>query len=203
MALLPDDPREQKWFLGWFLLVGGLALFWFYVYSPRAVELTETEDRVAQLQEQNRQAEARVGNLDELREEMEQVEGVYQTLHDLVPPRAEVPAIYERIAEQVETLGIELNEVTPENPSPVEGSVFQRQQWTMQVEGSYHDVGAFITQVASFPRIVRPRIRDLRPGDESNTGDVPVVASLGLEMFVLPPDTTSAEDGDEEEEGES
>lgn len=199
MAILPDDPRSQKWFLGWFLLVGGFALFWFYVYSPRGTELTEMEDRVAQLEEQNRRAEAEIGNLDDLREEMERVEAVYQTLRDLVPPRAEVPAIYERIAEQVETLGIELNEVTPENPSPVEGSVFQRQQWSMQVEGSYHDVGQFMTQVASFPRIVRPAIVDLRPGDETNTGDVPVVAGMTLEMFVLPPDTTAVEAGEGEE----
>jgi type IV pilus assembly protein PilO len=199
MAILPDDPRSQKWFLGWFLLVGGFALFWFYVYSPRSTELTEMEDRVAQLEEQNRRTEAEIGNLDDLREEMERVEAVYQTLRDLVPPRAEVPAIYERIAEQVETLGIELNEVTPENPSPVEGSVFQRQQWSMQVQGSYHDVGQFMTQVASFPRIVRPAIVDLRPGAETNTGDVPVVAGMTLEMFVLPPDTAAAEVGEGEE----
>lgn len=202
MALLPDDPRSQKWFLGWFLLVGGFALYWFYVHSPRTTELTEMEDRVAQLEEQNRRAEDEVGNLDDLRQEMERVEGVYQVLRDLVPPRAEVPAIYESIAERVETLGIELNQVTPENPSPVEGSVFQRQRWSMQVEGSYHDVGAFVTHVASFPRIVRPSVQDLRPGSATNTGEVPVVASLGLEMFVLPPDTATAAAADEEE-GES
>lgn len=199
MAILPDDPRSQKWFLGWFVLVGGFALFWFYVYSPRSTELDEMEDRVAQLEEQNRRAEAEIGNLDELRQEMERVEAVYQTLRDLVPPKAEVPAIYERIAEQVESLGIELNEVTPENPSPVEGSVFQRQQWSMQVQGSYHDVAQFMTQVASFPRIVRPSIVDLRPGDRTNTGDVPVVAGMKLEMFVLPPDTTAAGAGEGEE----
>lgn len=199
MAILPDDPRSQKWFLGWFVLVGGFALFWFYVHSPRVTELDEMEDRVAQLEEQNRRAEAEIGNLDDLREEMERVEAVYQTLRDLVPARAQVPAIYERIAQQVEALGIELNEVTPENPSPVEGSVFQRQQWSMQVEGSYHDVGEFMAQVASFPRIVRPSIVDLRPGDETNTGDVPVVAGMQLEMFVLPPDTTSAAEGEGEE----
>lgn len=199
MALLPDDPRAQKWFLGWFVLVGGFALFWFYVYSPRADELTEMEDRVAQLEEQNRRAEARVGDLDALREDMERAEGLYRTLRELVPPRAEVPVIYESIAEQVERLGIELNEVTPENPQPVEGSVFQRQRWTMQVEGSYHSVGSFITHVASFPRIVRPMIQDLRPGQPTNAGEVPVVAGLALEMFVLPPDTASAAEGDEEE----
>ncbi len=201
MALLPEDPRSQKWFLGWFVLIGGFALFWFYVYSPRTTELDEMEDRVAQLEEQNRKAEAQIGNLDDLRAEMERVEAVYQTLHDLVPPRAEVPDIYQRIAEQVEVLGIELNEVTPENPQPVEGSVFQRQRWSMQVEGSYHEVGQFITRVASFPRIVRPSIVDLRPGGETNTGDVPVVANLGLEMFVLPPDTaTTADEGEGGEE---
>lgn len=206
MALFPDDPRRQRWFLGWVLLLGAGALFWFYVHQPRAQRLTEMEDRIAQLQEQNRRAEARMGDLDQLRRELTRAERLYQILRDLVPPRAEVPSIYESIAQQVETLGIELNQVTPENPQPVEGSVFQRQEWTMQVQGGYHDVGEFITEVASFPRIVRPMVQDLRPGEETNAGDMPVVANLGLEMFVLPSDTTgrqSGEGSEQEGEGES
>lgn len=192
MAIGPDDPRSQRWLLGVLFLLGGFGLYWFYMYQPRSQELTEMEDRIAQLQERNRQAEQQIGNLDELRAELQQTEQLYQAVRDLVPPRAEVPAIYESIAQQVERLGIELNQVTPEEPEPVENSVFQRQQWSMAVEGPYHQVGEFVTRVASFPRIVRPMIVDLRPGGETNAGDVPVVANLTLEMFVLPPDTAAA-----------
>lgn len=190
MALLPQDQRDQKRFLGLFVAVALGVLFYMYVYSPRADELDEREDRIAQVQQQNRQAEARIGDLDALRAELRRQEQLYAVLEELVPPRAEVPAVYESVAQEVETLGLELNRVTPSNPQPVEGGYYQQQVWQMEVEGNYHTVGEFLTRVASLPRIIRPMIREIRPADRTNTGELPVVAGFGLEMYVLPQDTT-------------
>lgn len=196
MALYPDDPRGQRWFLGTILVAAVGALYFVYLYQPKQDELAELEDRVAQLEQQNRRAEARIGNLDELREEIRKTERTYRALRQLVPPRAEVPAVYESIAEQVESLGLELNRVSPDNPQPVEGSVYERQEWVMEVEAPYHTLGEFLTRVASFPRLVRPEVQEIRPASRTNTGDMPVVASLNLEMFVLPPDTASSGGGE-------
>lgn len=189
MALLPENPRDQKRFLGLVLALAVGALFYFYVYTPRAEELDETEDRIAQLQQQNRQAEARIGNLDEVRAELRRQEQLLSLLQDMVPPRAEVPAVYESIAQVVQTLGLELNRVSPSNPQPVEGGYYQQQIWQMEVEGGYHTVGEFLTRVASLPRIIRPVINEIRPAQRTNTGELPVVAGFGLEMYVLPSDT--------------
>jgi type IV pilus assembly protein PilO len=195
MALLPQDQRDQKRFLGVVLAVAVLGLFVYYIYMPRSQELDEQEDRIAQLQQQNRQARAQIGNLDELRAELRRQEQLFAVLQDLVPPRGEIPAVYESIAEEVETLGLELNRVTPSNPQPVEGGYYQQQTWQMEVEGSYHTVGEFLTRVASHSRIIRPVVQEIRPASRTNTGELPVVAGFGLEMYVLPPDTASAGSG--------
>ncbi len=195
MALLPQDQRDQKRFLGVVLAVAVLGLFVYYVYMPRSQELDEQEDRIAQLQQQNRQARAQIGNLDELRAELRRQEQMFAVLQDLVPPQAEIPAVYESIAEEVETLGLELNRVTPSNPQPVEGGYYQQQTWQMEVEGSYHTVGEFLTRVASHSRIIRPVVQEIRPASRTNTGELPVVAGFGLEMYVLPTDTASAGSG--------
>lgn len=195
MALLPQDQRDQKRFLGVVLAVAVLGLFVYYVYMPRSQELDEQEDRIAQLQQQNRQARAQIGNLDELRAELRRQEQMFAVLQDLVPPQAEIPAVYESIAEEVETLGLELNRVTPSNPQPVEGGYYQQQTWQMEVEGSYHTVGEFLTRVASHSRIIRPVVQEIRPASRTNTGELPVVAGFGLEMYVLPTDTASTGSG--------
>lgn len=195
MALLPQDQRDQKRFLGVVLAVAVLGLFVYYVYMPRSQELDEQEDRIAQLQQQNRQARSQIGNLDELRAELRRQEQMFAVLQDLVPPQAEIPAVYESIAEEVETLGLELNRVTPSNPQPVEGGYYQQQTWQMEVEGSYHTVGEFLTRVASHSRIIRPVVQEIRPASRTNTGELPVVAGFGLEMYVLPTDTASAGSG--------
>lgn len=197
MALLPQDQRDQQRFLGVVLALAVGGLFVYYIYTPRSEELDEREDRIAQLQQQNRQAEARIGDLDELRSELREQERMFRVLQDLVPPRAEVPAIYESIAEEVEALDVELNYVSPANPTPVEGGYYQQQTWEMEVEGSYHALGEFLTRVASMPRIIRPVIQEIRPASRTNTGELPVVAGFGLEMFVLPSDTAGAEASDD------
>ena len=198
MALLPQDQRDQKRFLGLILALAVGGLFYFYVYSPRSTDLDEQEDRIAQLQQQNRQARAQIGNLDELRAELRRQEQLFALLQDLVPPQAEVPAVYESIAQEVETLGLELNRVTPSNPQPVEGGYYQQQTWQMEVEGPYHTVGEFLTRVASHSRIIRPVVQEIRPASRTNTGELPVVAGFGLEMYVLPSDTTSRSSGSQE-----
>ena len=55
----------------------------------------------------------------------------------------------------------------------------------MSVEGEYHRIGAFITHVASFDRIVRPQIVDITPSGETPSGRQLVTAVLSLETFVL------------------
>ena len=55
----------------------------------------------------------------------------------------------------------------------------------MIVEGSYHAVGEFLTNVASFSRIVRPRVIEVVPAGTSGSGRQLVRATFSLETFVL------------------
>ncbi|MFW6010783.1 MAG: type 4a pilus biogenesis protein PilO [Gemmatimonadota bacterium] len=202
MAFLPDDPERQKYALGIILLVAGAALYWFYVHQPRADELVEMEDRVAELEYHNRQAEARTDNLDAVREELEESERVLGALQELVPSGAEIPEIYESIANETRALDLDLVNVVPSQPTPAETEYYLRQNWEMVIEGTYHDVGAFLTRVASFRRIVRPEVDEIRlsDGETAAGGDRGSLlrVSFGLETFVLPP--SGGSDGDEEAE---
>jgi type IV pilus assembly protein PilO len=195
MALLPQDPRDQKRFLGILGALVVLVLFWMYVYSPTRTKQNELEDRVAQIQFQNRQAEARTGNLDKLREELAHDEGLSQALQKLVPSKAEVPQIYEAIAQQSQSLGLELQQVVPSSPKADSGSYYLHQDWEMRIKGDYQSVGQFLTRVASFDRIVRPEVTEIRPAEQTPSGRQLVTASFGLESFVIPPDTTGNKSG--------
>lgn len=199
MAFLPEDPQRQKYVFGIVLLIAGGALYYFYVHQPRADELVEMEDRVAELEYHNRQAEARTENLDAVREELEQSERILRALQELVPSGAEVPEIYQAIATETRALDLELVNVVPSRPAPEETEYYLRQNWEMEVEGAYHDVGAFLTRVASFRRIVRPQVQEIRAagdaggGADADTEENPLRVLFGLETFVLPPDTATVE----------
>lgn len=194
MALLPDDKRSQQRFLGILLLVAGAGMFYLYVYSPKASELTELEDRIAQVENQNEMAEARTQNLDRTRAELEKTERLFRALHALVPDRAEATQIYQSLATRTEEMGLEMVNVVPGRPDPTPEGYYLRQHWDMTVEGSYHTVGSFLTRIASLERLVRPQVSSLqrvRGGEDDGSTEVRAVFSL--ETFVLAPDTAQAE----------
>lgn len=187
MALLPEDPRDQYRMLGVIAAIALGAVFYMYVWNPRQEELAELEQRIEQVEAANELAEARMENLDAVREELELGERQFAMLQRLVPEESEVPQIYEAIASQSQSLGLDLVNVTPAEPIADSAGYFMRQNWAMQVEGEYHDVGEFLTRVASFTRIVRPDVEEIRPSRETNSGRQLVTARFSLETFVLPP----------------
>lgn len=195
MALLPEDRNEQYRFLAILVMAGVGALYWMYVYSPRAAELNEREDRLAQVQTQNRTAEARTTNLDQLRSDLNRYERQLAALKELVPERSEVARLYETIATESQTVGLELVSVTPSEARRDTAGFYKRQSWEMEVEGRYHDVGHFLTEVASLDRIVRPSVESIElagGGGSSGAGESPPVSvRLNLETYVLA-DTASA-----------
>ncbi|MDX1578018.1 MAG: type 4a pilus biogenesis protein PilO [Gemmatimonadota bacterium] len=188
MALLPQEPRDQYRMLGVILLIAVGAAFYLYLWSPRQTELAELEQRVEQIEQANALAEARMQNLDAVREELELGERQFAMLERLVPAESEVPAIYEAIASETQSLGLELVNVTPSDAVPDSAGYFMRQNWGMQIEGEYHDVGQFMARVASFTRIVRPDVEEIRPARTTNSGRQFVNARFRLETFVLPPE---------------
>lgn len=187
MALLPQEPRDQYRLLGVMLLLAIGGVYYLYLHRPQADELVELEARVEQVERANELAEARMQNLDAVRRELEIGERQYAMLQRLVPAESEVPAIYEAIASESQSLGLELVSVTPTDPQPDTAGYFMHQNWQMQVEGEYHDVGEFLTRVASFDRIVRPDVEQIQPAGETNSGRQLVTARFGLETFVIPP----------------
>ena len=195
MALLPQDPRDQYKMLGAIVFLALGAVFYLYVWSPKGEELAELEQRIEQIEHANTLAETRVQNLDSVREELELGERQFAMLQRLVPAEGEVPAIYEAIASETQSLGLDLVNVTPTDPMPDSAGYFMRQNWAMQVEGEYHDVGQFLTRVAGFTRIVRPDVEEIRPARVTNSGRQLVQARFQLETFVLPPDGGFAPEG--------
>lgn len=195
MGFLPDDPKDQQRLLGVILPIALVALFYFYLYKPRGTELVELEERISDMEAQNEVARARTVNLDGLREDLVFAERRFAALERLVPTGAEIPEIYEAIASESEALRLDMRNVIPIEAEADSGAYFMRQNWEMEVEGSYHDIGRFLARVASFDRIVRPQVREIRPVEGAGDGTHPVTVYFELETFVLPLGSGNAGEG--------
>jgi len=204
VALLPEEPRSQLKLLAAILAVAAGALYFNFVYRPASIDLLDLTDRIENLETQNQLAETRVGNLQQLRDQLATAERQLSALERLVPEGSEVPEIYEAIAQETQALNLRLLSIEPLAPTVADSAgTLLRQEWALVVEGGYHGLGQFLTNVASFDRIVRPRVTEVVPAGVTGGGSQLVRATFSLETFVLAaggqavaPPTQEAEAGD-------
>lgn len=205
MALFPEEPRSQLKLLAAILAVAAGALYFNFVHRPASIDLLDLTDRIENLETQNQLAETRVGNLQQLRDQLATSERQLSALERLVPEGSEVPEIYEAIAQETQALNLRLLSIEPLAPTVADSAgTLLRQEWALVVEGGYHGLGQFLTNVASFDRIVRPRVTEVVPAGVTGGGSQLVRATFSLETFVLsaggqaaapPPEGAAADDG--------
>ena len=187
------------------LLVGAVGYGTYtYVYVPRSAEVAELESRLERLEAQNataRQLTAREG-----RSEVERQLGLYREqlvqVEGLIPSSEELPDLLDAISAEAQRTGVELALIQPVGASAEQ--FYTRRTYDLAVRGAYHEIGEFLTEIASLRRIVTPinlsvTVMDATPG----RGEPQLEAKFAIETYVLPsdefppppPDTTAAAPG--------
>ncbi len=188
MALLPSEPRHQVALIVIVLAVGGFYAFNEYVLAPARAEVEAMAVRVDALESQNRTAQitATRGGAD-LEARTALYERHVRRLEQLIPATDEVPQLLTDIAALARRMNVNWADVIPEADEV--GPFYDKKSYSVRVEGEYHDVGRFVTAVASLPRIITPVNMDLQGIPESRqTGDfvAPVQASFQIQTYVVP-----------------
>jgi len=188
MALLPQERHKQIALLVGFLALAGMWAFYDYWYNPRVMEIEGLQARLEQVEDQNRRAQvvAARGGV-ELEERLAIYQRHVQRLEELIPETEEVPALLNSIATEARRSRIDLGSLRPEPSAP--GEFYDRQSYELAAVGEYHDIGRFLTAVASLPRIITPMDVEV----EQHTGpnpraevENPVVARFRIETYVIP-----------------
>jgi type IV pilus assembly protein PilO len=208
MALIPDDPKQRNALLVGLLAAAGFYLFWSYWYSPRKTEVDEMQARYEQLESNNSRAQiiaARGGT--DLQERLALYERHVAQLERLIPESEEVPALLADIYTVARQSGVNDAALRPE-PEQV-GAFYTRRSYELEVVGQYHDIGAFLTRIASLARIITPVDLELtRFQGQRELLDMqePLTARLRIQTYILPgatpsPTPAAGEPAGEGEEG--
>jgi type IV pilus assembly protein PilO len=193
MALPPLDPQQRKQ-----LLYGAAALallaFGFYdrVYTPRKAQIAALETRLETLRTVNTRSRAITrgaeGAMDQqlalYRQQLELAEG-------LIPSDEELPNLLDAISAEAQRTGVELTLIQPVGAT--EEQYYTRRVYDMAVTGGYHQIGEFLTRVASLPRIVTPTNLTVGPAADAPGGaparpgaPAQLEASFSVETYVIP-----------------
>jgi len=183
MALgLPTDQRGQIMLL---LVVAALAggyFFWTKKHTPDIARITEANQQSDSLERIIASAKADIasGTLEDLRRRVEQYQGSLELMRRLVPDRNEVPTLIDDISTKAKVRGITIGKIQPLLPEP--GSPFDTYRYRLEVFGHYDQIGEYLADVASLPRIIVPQdvmLSSASPAAQKLLGDTAGALLLG------------------------
>jgi type IV pilus assembly protein PilO len=170
-------PREYK--LGFcaivVLVIVGLA-WWFFV-RDKTEELAGLERQETELRTEFETKQGRAANLEPLKLQLAQMEQQLQQMLRQLPSKTEMPDLIVDISQTALATGLSTELFQPGPESPKE--FYAEKPIALRMVGSYHQFGAFVSGVASLPRVVILTMHDisLKPRGERGTGirrDVPL-----------------------------
>ena len=162
-------PREYK--IGFCVL---LALFlfgllWWLLTREKGGQLEGLEGTERTLRQEFETKQGRAANLEPLKLQLAQMEQQLQQMLRQLPSRTEMPDLIVDISQTALATGIQNELFQPGPESPKE--FYAEKPIALRMVGTYHQFGAFVSGVASLPRVVIMTMHDiqLRPrGSDSN-----------------------------------
>jgi type IV pilus assembly protein PilO len=166
MALLPQDKQSQVMLLIT-LLMGGLGwAFWNYWAGPTTRQISVTSSQIDSLQAivDRAKQDLASGTVEDLRRKVEQYTALLSVMRRLVPDKNEVPSLIDDISTKAKLRGVTIGRIDPQNPEP--GQPFDTYRYRLEILGHYDQLGEFLSDIASLPRIIVPQDVVLRQAQQ-------------------------------------
>ncbi|WP_374013298.1 type 4a pilus biogenesis protein PilO [Pseudoxanthomonas koreensis] len=153
-------PQQAK--VGFCVLVAIFILVMAYllVIRGKSEELQGLESKEAQLRTTFEVEQGKAANLEPLRQQLAQMEQVLQQMLRQLPSRTEMPDLIIDISQTALSSGLtnELFQPGPETPK----EFYAEKPIALRMVGNYHQFGAFVSGVASLPRVVILTMHDIQ-----------------------------------------
>lgn len=165
MALINDSNKTPvlalvlTGLIGYMLYTGaGIELLGLDGVQARKAHVVALQDTLSAILAQTDSAKRELakGTAEDLRKELDSHRASLALLRQMVPERNEVPNLLDAISTRAKIRGVNLSQVVPlaEQAGPAPFNTFT---YNMSVLGHYDEIGEFLSDIASLPRIIVPQ----------------------------------------------
>jgi type IV pilus assembly protein PilO len=130
------------------ILVSG----YFMMLEPMQVKLSREFKQEIQLKKDFENKAFQVANLAEYKAQMTEMEQSFKSILKQLPRDTEVPGLIDDISLAALNNGLDLKMISPQKQ--VNTEFYNELPIQIEVEGDFHELGAYVSSVASLPRIV-------------------------------------------------
>jgi type IV pilus assembly protein PilO len=156
-------------------VVAYLVIFAFVVLIGYYFWLSDDEQQLNQAQKQEislktefEQKAAEAAHLDVYKEQIEQMKRSFGTMLRQLPGQTEIPSLLQDISQTAQIDGLKQDLFKPENE--IKKDFYAEKPIQIQVEGTYHQFGKFVSDLAALPRIVTVHDISIKPQGNSRDG---------------------------------
>src|SRR5947199_4022729 len=190
MALLPQDQQSKVMLLITIGMVGLGWGFWTYWEQPTGQQIDTARVEIDSLQRivDRAKQDLASGTVEDLRRKVEEYTSLLSVMRRLVPEKNEVPALIDDISTKAKPRGVTIGRIEPQ---PVEaGPPFDTYRYRLEIIGHYDQLGEFLSDIASLPRIIVPQYVILTAAAQraqkllGDTLGPPLEAQVGIRSFV-------------------
>jgi type IV pilus assembly protein PilO len=146
------------------LSAAGGGVFWNYYASPARDSIRERQQQLATLRADVERGRAAARRLPEFRSQVHELEGQLELLRAVLPSDQDVADLLRRVQAMATESNLTIRGFTPR--AVANKQMHAEWPFGLQLEGTYHNFGAFLERVSKFPRII-------------NVGDIKVQAREG------------------------
>ena len=161
-------PREFK--IGFCVLLAllMLAFVWWYWVTDKRDELARLDAQETSLRAEFETKQGRASNLEPLKQQLAQMEQQLQQMLRQLPSKTEMPDLIVDISQTALATGIQNELFQPAVETKKE--FYAEKPIALRMVGTYHQFGAFVSGVASLPRVVILTMHDiaLKPANGSS-----------------------------------
>ena len=157
----------QNYKIGFCVLVGFLILFlaYFLLIKGKREDLQVLEQKESSLRQDFEKEQGDAANLEPLKQQLAQMEQVLQQMLRQLPSKTEMPDLIVDVSQTALSSGLANELFQPGTETPKE--FYAEKPIQLRLVGTYHQFGAFVSGVASLPRVVILTMHDisLKPKD--------------------------------------
>lgn len=158
-------PQQAKAIFCVLLAVFIVIMSYFVLIKGKQEELQGLESRETSLRTDFEKEQGRAVNLEPLKQQLAQMEQVLQQMLRQLPSKTEMPDLIIDVSQTALSSGLNNELFQPGAESPKE--FYAEKPIALRMVGNYHQFGAFVSGVASLPRVVILTMHDinLKPKD--------------------------------------
>ena len=141
---------------GAILVVGYVGLI-----SGQRDDYNQREDKEASLKSDFESKALQAANLDVYKKQLDDMQTSFGTMLRQLPGQTEIPSLLQDISQAAQVDGLKQDMFRPGGESPKD--FYSEKPIDLQLEGTYHQFGKFVSDVATLPRIVTLHNVSIKP----------------------------------------